>query len=65
MNVCTSCKSGNHQHDTYVIDGTDAGCPNVAPTPENPAAACDCPHRRQGSVLHRCDCGHVHERQNR
>lgn len=62
MNVCASCKRGNHQHDSYTHDGTDAGCPNVAPTEENPRAGCDCPHRLPRLPMHECTCGHVHRK---
>lgn len=44
MTICPACTSGNHQHDTYLADGADAGCPNQG-VPGDPHSECTCPIR--------------------
>lgn len=62
MTMCAACEGGNHQHDSYTHDGTDAGCPNLARNHQHADDGCTCQVRLPRLALHRCTCGHVHRK---
>lgn len=62
MSLCAGCTAGNHQHDSYTHDGTDAGCPNLARDHKHADDGCTCAVRLPMLPLHRCTCGHVHRK---